>query len=69
MIGDKCYVVAVQPGSDAEAQGLQPGDRVLSVENYTFTRGDLWKLEYIIYALSPRPGLKVSVMKPDGENS
>lgn len=67
MIGDKCYVVAVQPGSDAEAQGLRPGDRVLSVENYTFTRGDLWKLEYIIYALSPRPGLKVSVMKPDGE--
>ncbi len=67
MIGDKCYVVAVQPGSDAEARGLKPGDRVLSVENYAFTRGDLWKLQYIIYNLSPRPSLKVVVVKPDGE--
>ena len=26
MIGDKCYVVAVKPGSDAAAQGLKEGD-------------------------------------------
>jgi C-terminal processing protease CtpA/Prc len=67
MIGDKCYVVAVKPGSDAEAKGLQPGDRVLTLEGYTFKRADLWKLQYIVYILSPRRGLKVLVEKPDGK--
>jgi carboxyl-terminal processing protease len=67
MIGDKCYVVAVKPGSDAEAKGLRPGDRILTLEGYTFTRNDLWKLQYILYRLSPRPSLKVFVEKPDGK--
>jgi C-terminal processing protease CtpA/Prc len=67
MIGDKCYVVAVKPGSDAEAKGLQPGDRILTLEGYTFKRDDLWKLQYIVYVLSPRQGLKVLVEKPDGK--
>jgi C-terminal processing protease CtpA/Prc len=66
MVGDKCYVVAVQPGSDAEAQGLRPGDRVLSVEATTPTRDDLWKFRYTIYMLAPRPSLHVMVEKPDG---
>src|ERR1700726_2189583 len=38
MIGDKCYIVAIQPGSDAEAKGLRPGDRVLALEGYRFDR-------------------------------
>ena len=32
MIGDAAYIVAVRPGSDADKQGLKPGDRVLAVE-------------------------------------
>jgi C-terminal processing protease CtpA/Prc len=66
MIGDKCYVVAVQPGSNAEAQGLRPGDRVLSVEGTMPTRRDLWKLQYTMFILAPRPSLHVLVEKPDG---
>jgi carboxyl-terminal processing protease len=67
MIGDKCYVVAVKPGSDAEAKGLRPGDRILTLEGYTFTRADLWKLQYVLYFLSPRQGMKLYVEKPDGK--
>jgi len=67
MIGDKCYVVAVEPGSDAEAQGLHPGDRVLSVENTLPKRTDLWKLQYTVYSLAPRPSLHVMVEKPNGQ--
>ncbi len=65
-VGDKCYVVAVQPGSDAEAKGLRPGDRVLSVEGQTPTRPNLWKLQYTVYLLAPRPSMHVLVEKPAG---
>ena len=34
MIGDKCYVVAVKPGSDAEAKGLTVGNLILSIDGY-----------------------------------
>jgi len=34
MVGDKAYVKAVKPRSDAEAKGLKPGDAILSVDGY-----------------------------------
>jgi C-terminal processing protease CtpA/Prc len=67
MIGDKCYVVAVQPGSDAEAKGLKPGDRILTLEGYKFGRANLSQLQYVIYELSPRPSLNVTVEQRDGK--
>ena len=67
MIGDKCYIVAVQPGSDAEAKGLKPGQRVLSVEGIKVTRKDLPNMQYIFYALSPRTGMNVVVETQDGQ--
>jgi C-terminal processing protease CtpA/Prc len=66
MIGDKCYVVAVQPGSDAETKGLRPGDRILSIEGYKPTRANLLQLRYVLYFLSPRPNLNVVVEQADG---
>ena len=67
MIGDKCYVVAVKPGSDAEAKGLKVGDEIHSVEGFMPTRKDMWKMDYYYRALSPRRGLRVAVQSPSGE--
>jgi len=67
MVGDKCYVVAVRPKSDAEKVGLKPGDLVVSVENFKPVRKDLWKMMYYFYALSPRRGLHIVVQSPGGE--
>src|SRR6185503_7454481 len=67
MIGDKCYVVAVRPKSDADKVGLKPGDLVISVENFKPVRKDLWKMMYYFYALSPRRGLHIVVQSPGGE--
>ncbi|MBA3805548.1 MAG: PDZ domain-containing protein [Acidobacteria bacterium] len=67
MIGAKCYIVAVQPGSDAEAKGLKPGDQVLSLNGYTPTRDDLWKMQYTYYALKPQTSLQFVVQSPGGQ--
>lgn len=67
MIGDKAFIVAVQPGSDAEAKGLQPGDRVISVEGVAVTRQNLPNLQYIFYRLAPRPAMILQVEKPSGQ--
>jgi carboxyl-terminal processing protease len=64
MIGDKCYVVAVRPGSDAEAKGLKPGDLIQTVEGYSPSRENLWILQYLFYALRPQPGLQVVIQSP-----
>lgn len=65
MIGNKCYVVAVKPKSDAEKQGLKPGDQVLSVEGFRPTRKEMWKMMYYYNSLSPRPGLKLLIQSPN----
>lgn len=64
MIGDECYVVAVQPGSDAKAKGLREGDRVQLVEEMKPTRADFWKIQYLLNALRPRPALQLIANSP-----
>ncbi|MET0646685.1 MAG: S41 family peptidase [Pyrinomonadaceae bacterium] len=65
-VGERVYVTAVKPGSDAEAQGLKPGDEVLSVDGFRPTRPTLWKIEYNYNVLRPSPGKRVVVRAPDG---
>lgn len=67
MIGEKCYVVAVKPGSDAEKKGLAPGDEVIAVDEFGIVRDNLWKFRYLYYTLRPRPGMRVSVRSPAGQ--
>lgn len=66
MIGDECYVVAVKPGSDAAAQGVKPGDRLVRFDAFQPQRDQLWKAQYLYFVLSPRRALKV-VMQAPGE--
>lgn len=66
MIGDKCYVVAVKPGSDAEAKGLKEGDEVYTVDGNGPVRENLWKIHYLYNALRPTGGIRLVVDRPDG---
>ncbi len=67
MIGDKCFVTAVKPGSDAEAKGLRPGDEIYSIDGYEPTRENIWKMQYFYYALRPRAGMKIVVQEAGGK--
>lgn len=65
MIAKTCYVVDVKKGSDAEAKGLKVGDVVVGVGNFTPTRKDLWKINYLLYEIDPQDVLTLSVLGPD----
>jgi carboxyl-terminal processing protease len=66
MIGDDSYIVAVKPGSDAEAKGLKPGDHVLGVDNLGLIRDNISTFKYLYYALRPRGGAHLVVQSPGG---
>ncbi len=65
-IGDKTYVVAVKPGSDAERKGMKAGDRVLELDGITPTRTQIWKMKYN-YRVMPRTGMRVMLQSPEGK--
>jgi carboxyl-terminal processing protease len=67
MIGDKCYVVAVKPGSDAEAKGLKPGDEIWSLDGIEPTRDNIWKITYLYYTLRPRAGMRLVLQDQNGQ--
>jgi C-terminal processing protease CtpA/Prc len=64
MIGDRCYVIAVQEGSDAEAKGLKRGDAVLSLDGHIPSRDNLWGLRYVYRVLAPRGTTNLGVQGP-----
>ena len=67
MIGDKCFIVEVKEGSDAEAKGLKAGDEVFALDGFEPTRDNLWKMNYFYRSLRPRAAVKMEVVKPDGK--
>ena len=66
MIGDSCYVVWVEPGSDAAAKGLTVGDRVLALDRYLPTRRHFYLLRYFYRGLDPRAAMRFVIEAPDG---
>jgi C-terminal processing protease CtpA/Prc len=67
-IGDKCYVVSVKPGSDAEKKGLKAGDEIVTVDGSGLNRQNMWLFNYLYHALRPRPGMRLEVIKSDGKH-
>jgi C-terminal processing protease CtpA/Prc len=67
MVGSKCFVVAVTPGSDAETKGVTAGDEVLSVGGFPTSRETLWKISYLFYGLRPQSALAVELQRDGGQ--
>ncbi|MBX7169925.1 MAG: hypothetical protein K1X72_03135 [Pyrinomonadaceae bacterium] len=63
-IGDKCFITAIKPDSDAEKKGLKIGDEVLAIEGFRPTRKELWKINYYYNILSPRTAINFRVLSP-----
>jgi C-terminal processing protease CtpA/Prc len=65
LVGDRCFVVFVKPGSDAAQKGLKVGDEIWSIDGYAPTRENLWKIKYSYYTLKPRVAVILTVLDPD----
>jgi C-terminal processing protease CtpA/Prc len=65
IIGDRCYVTHVRPGTDA-ATKLHPGDEVLGLNGYTVNRDDWWQLSYALNQLQPVAVTVIKRRTPDG---
>jgi carboxyl-terminal processing protease len=66
-IGDKVFITKVKPGSDADQQGVKPGDQILAVNNFPVSRKELWKIDYYYNVLSKRDKLILSLLSPGQE--
>ena len=69
MIGNRCYITSVKPGSEAEKQGLKAGDEVLAVESFHPNRREMWKILYYYNILSPRSTLRLQIRSPDSSEA
>lgn len=67
MIGDKCFVTQVMPGSDADKKGLRPGDRIIQIEGMRPTMDMFRRLRHLIYVLNPLPDFNLVIETPAGE--
>jgi C-terminal processing protease CtpA/Prc len=65
MIGDKCLITRVQPGTDA-ANKLHVGDQVLALDGYKVTRDHFAEEQYFIQVLSPAPSETLDLVSPTG---
>lgn len=66
IVGDRCLVTRIHPGSDAEKKALVAGDQILAVNDHPVTRKTILRLTYIYDELRPQPGLRLSLSDDAG---
>jgi len=67
MVGDRCYVTGVEPGSDAEAKGLRRGDEIVDFSGDVPTRDTLHSLFYVHRYLAPQTRTPLTIVRAGGE--
>ncbi len=67
IIGANAHVTQVDHEGDAAKQGLQRGDRILSIEGIALGRDNYQQVFYALGTLAPRPGLRIQVQSPGQE--
>ncbi|HEV7857771.1 MAG TPA: S41 family peptidase [Pyrinomonadaceae bacterium] len=69
IIGDKCFIVSVKKGSDADKKGLRVGDQVLNIGKFAPTRENLWKIIYVLYRLDPANTVDLKIKNLEGTDT
>jgi len=67
IVGDRCFVTAVQPGSDAEAKGLRRGDEILEIDGDRPMRESLYTILWMQRVLAPQTRTKLTIAHPGGQ--
>ncbi len=63
-VGPDIFVSEVDRGSDAEKQGLKVGDKLLGIDGIAPSRANRHLLQYLLYGLAPRSGMRVVAQAP-----
>jgi C-terminal processing protease CtpA/Prc len=64
MVADSCFILAVEPGSDAANQGIKPGDQVLRINGFEPKPTTYASLMYLFNTLAPQPSLHLTLASP-----
>jgi hypothetical protein len=67
MVGEKCFVTRIRPGTDP-ATKLHVGDQLMSLNGFNIKRADFNSMLYFFHVLSPAPSEKLALVNPSGEH-
>jgi carboxyl-terminal processing protease len=66
-VGSDVYVSEVDQDSEAAKRGLRVGDKLLNVEGMAPARTNRFLMQYFLYGLAPRAGMRVIAQAPGEE--